>query len=248
VNKAEFFRSNVIKEPKSLIKNKFLSTHNEFLIRNEVNFKKNNIGTSYMTASVSRDYPDKNSKKNVISDFKNSKLFQAKIQRGDNALIKGNKHILSRVLKIHEALESNKPGDTIHGRKLQLPTQVGKYTYRSSSVRIPPNSQQKARQNKLSMTAYATGFKPKESKKERRSVLGHSQGHYDTKELKLKEAHKTTSLFYPGGTKLLGSKSSKYAPDKVRPFLDYNFAQLQKPEPEEEKVNSVLVKTCISLA
>lgn len=189
-----------------------------------------------MTASVSRDFPYKNSKKNVINDFKNSKLLQAKIQRGDNALIKGNKHILNRVLKIHEALESNKPGDTIHGRKLKLPKQFGKYTYRSSSVRIPPNSQQKARQNKLSMTAYATGFNPKETKKERRSMIGHSQDHYDVKDLKLKEAHKTTTLFYPGTSKLLGSKSSKYAPNKLRPFLDYNFAQLQKPEPEEEKV------------
>jgi hypothetical protein len=61
---------------------------------------------------------NKEAKETVINDFKNSRLIKALINR-DGTLIRGNKQVLNKVLKMQEALLKNKAGESIHGRILQ---------------------------------------------------------------------------------------------------------------------------------
>jgi hypothetical protein len=166
----------------------------------------------------------------VIKDFKNSKLIKALINR-DGSLIRGKRQVLNKVLNLQEALLKNKPGESIHGRTLQRPNNFNKTSYRSASVRVDSKVNNKAKKANMSMTAYATGFGNKADNI--KNKMNMSQNIPKGAELRLKTAHPTTFLYNPREGKRVGT--TKYGPNKVRPFLDYDFSHFQKPEPESAK-------------
>lgn len=82
VNKAEYFKSNVLKEPKPLIKKEFMNTHNNFVFNKDHNFKSNNVGVSYMTASLMSMSQSQETREKVLNDFGKSKIIKALISKG----------------------------------------------------------------------------------------------------------------------------------------------------------------------
>lgn len=165
--------------------------------------------------------------KAVIKDFKNSKLVKALVNR-DGSLIRGKKQVLNKVLQLQEALLKNKPGESIHGRTLQRPNTLNSTNYRSASVRVESKISNKAKKANMSMTAYATGFRGNsENAKNKMNMSQHMPKGVD---LRLKTAQPTNYLYNPREGIRVGT--TKYGPNKVRPFLDYDFTHFQKPEPE----------------
>lgn len=52
VNKTAYFKNSVLKEPKSLITKPFLNKHNNFISNKDKNFRTNNVGASFMSATM----------------------------------------------------------------------------------------------------------------------------------------------------------------------------------------------------
>ena len=110
----------------------------------------------------------------------------------------------------------------------------GRSGYRFSSVKADKNTIDNTRQNKMSMTNYGTGFRTKWNKAPSRSVMGGAYSSGDHNKMKLKTMKNTASLFYQKESFMAPFKTNKnkLGPEKIRPFLDYDFTQYQKPEPE----------------
>jgi hypothetical protein len=175
---------------------------------------------------------NKEAKETVINDFKNSRLIKALINR-DGTLIKGNKQVLNRVLKMQEALLKNKPGESIHGRILQKSIKPISSKYRSASVRVPTKDLNKLRKANMSMTAYATNFGAKGELEGHKSKMNMSQYTPKGVDLRVRTAQRENDLSYPEEGMRIAS--TKYGPTKLRPFLDYDFTNFQKREPEENQ-------------
>jgi len=230
VNKISFFKSNVMKIPKPLVKDKFMNTHNDFVFKTDEGFRHNNVGLSYMTGQFSSMSQSQNARATVLTDFRNSKILKSKMKKNDKSL--------SKVVQLQEALEKNEMGGTIHGRMLRKPALISRTSYRSSSVRIPVESNKKNKKNNMSMTSYTTGFGAKSNLGGKRSMYNTTQKQSDGRNLNTHSNMDKTNMFSIRSSYLVGPKSTKYGPDKVRPFLDYDFTSYGKPEPEPKEGKS----------
>ena len=133
-NKMGQFKAQVVKVPKSVFRDKFMDSKNNFVYKNDKNFKTNNVGVSYLTSSFASMTQSVSTRKTVINDFGSSKLIKSMVKNSYSKQSKNSNNALGRVIKLQHALSNNTFGDTVHGRKLTMPKSSIGYSNRSSSV------------------------------------------------------------------------------------------------------------------
>ena len=210
-NKLEYFKSNVIKVPKTLAKNRFLNSHNRGVMKSDISStlnhdvqrisssSKNNVGISYMTASfASTEAQDYTSKSKVLEDFRSSKIIKQIVNKGLKVM--DNKMVANKVLKLQTALSNNVFGNTIHGRKLAAPRYASKASNRSYSANKYESKQSiRSRRGIMNMTAYTGGFGGHAGDKVKsNSVM--AKTHFPSESIGAsfeKAKNATESMFYP---------------------------------------------------
>lgn len=193
---------------------------------------KNMRGTSY-TISIGRN-EQKNSRKSVLEYIKNSKMIKSTMEKPAETSDIAKRDAFSRVVRLHQVFSNNRFRQPENDKRLKLGKHSQRMDIRSSSVKGEISNITTTNRNKMNMTSYVTWFKTSKDKSTSRSAMGGAHRSNDYENMKMRNAKNTVSLFYPKDSLIVPSKSSKfkYGPDKVRPFLDYNFLQYQKPVAE----------------
>ncbi|CAI2366207.1 unnamed protein product [Moneuplotes crassus] len=223
VNKAEFFKMNVLKKPKGLKQDKFLSIKNKSMNRKDENYKSNNVGTTFLTAKRAQS---QNNKTQVIKDFESSKLVKSAIADEDPSFSKGKKMIINKMITLRKAISKNSERE-IHGRTLKQPLNQ---TITNLDLSKTHTSFSRAgslqRRDKMSITTYGSNFgNPPKSTTSQNMYT--SQRIPKFTQLRLRTADPTKTAYTSIQGKRTGIMSTKFSPKKLKPFLEYSLHGLR---------------------